>query len=56
MANQTGQIRRPTALAVIKKNQLATMTQSKAIIPFLNFFPTNGSANIAPPGTWLVRK
>ncbi len=56
MGNKAGTINRPNAIATIRKNQTAVVTQSAAIIPFYKYFRRGSSGPaIQPQGNWLTR-
>jgi hypothetical protein len=56
MANTPGTLqKRPMAIATIRKNQTAVMTQSPYIIPFYRYFNAGGPTTIAPLKGWLTR-
>lgn len=56
MGNKAGTIRRPNAIATIRKNQTAVVSQSPAIIPFYKYFKSgNASPSIQPQRNWLTR-
>jgi hypothetical protein len=57
MGNKAGTIRRPNAIAAIRKNQTAIISQSPAIIPFYTYFSRGGNGPaIQPQRNWLTRK
>jgi len=56
MPNKAGTITRPNAIATIRKNGTATVTQSKMIIPFYTLFKRGATVpGIQPQGNWLTR-
>ncbi len=56
MGNKAGTINKPNAIATIRKNQSAVVTQSPAIIPFYKYFRRGtGGPTIQPQSNWLTR-
>lgn len=57
MGNTNGKITPPSAMAVIRKNSVATVTKSRFIIPFHKFFASgSGVPSAQPPRNWMTNK